>query len=138
MSIKELQNEKYIGSVIRSKAKILDNNERPSLFFFQLENKKGSQKTISEIEDNNVTYNSSAEILSCLKKFYSNLFTTETIDEELFEEFLTGLPQLTAENNSFLTGPITKAEIWKSLSMMEPNKSPGPDGLTKEFYVTFF
>ena len=35
-------------------------------------------------------------------------------------------------------GLLTKRECWKTLSSMKSNKSPGNDGLTKEFYIFFF
>ena len=138
LNIKELQHTMYQGSIIRSKATILDNNEKPSQFFFQLENRNGNKKTINEIEYNNVTYNTSSDMLHCFETYYKDLFKAEVIDDNLADEFLSGLPQLTPDDNQFLIGPIKKEEIWKSLTMMDNNKSPGPDGLTKEFYVAFF
>ena len=35
-------------------------------------------------------------------------------------------------------GIITKRECWDALSSMNNNKSPGNDGLSKEFYICFF
>ena len=35
-------------------------------------------------------------------------------------------------------GIITKRECWDVLSSMNNNKSPGNDGLSKEFYICFF
>ena len=35
-------------------------------------------------------------------------------------------------------GIITKCECWDALSSMNNNKSPGNDGLSKEFYICFF
>ena len=33
---------------------------------------------------------------------------------------------------------LTKRECWEALCLMKNGKSPGNDGLTKEFYVCFF
>ena len=33
---------------------------------------------------------------------------------------------------------LTKKECWEALNTMKNRKSPGNDGLTKEFYVCFF
>ena len=33
---------------------------------------------------------------------------------------------------------LRKEECWKALSSIKNNKSPGNDGLTKEFYICFF
>ena len=35
-------------------------------------------------------------------------------------------------------GIITKRKCWETLSSMNNNKSPGNDGLSKEFYICFF
>ena len=35
-------------------------------------------------------------------------------------------------------GPITRAELDVSIRKMHLNKSPGPDGLSTEFYQTFW
>ena len=35
-------------------------------------------------------------------------------------------------------GSLTKRECWEVLTSMKNGKSPGNDGLTKEFYVCFF
>ena len=35
-------------------------------------------------------------------------------------------------------GNLTEQEIYKSLTSFENNKSPGNDGLTKEFYYCFW
>ena len=48
------------------------------------------------------------------------------------------LPSLTGEQTNICEGPLKVEELLKSLTNMENNKSPGNDGLTKEFYVTFW
>ena len=47
-------------------------------------------------------------------------------------------PKLTKEKSETLDGGITEKELFTALQMMENNKSPGNNGLTKEFYVTFW
>ena len=52
--------------------------------------------------------------------------------------FLTDLPVLDYDDMHYCEKPIVLDEIKESLFSMENNKSPGPDGLTKEFYMKFF
>ena len=47
-------------------------------------------------------------------------------------------PKLTKEKSKTLDGGITEKELFIALQSMENNKSPGNDGLTKEFYITFW
>ena len=47
-------------------------------------------------------------------------------------------PKLTKEKSKTLDGGMTEKELLIALKSMENNKSPGNDGLTKEFYITFW
>ena len=47
-------------------------------------------------------------------------------------------PELTKGKSKTLDGRITEKELLIALQSMENNKSPGNDGLTKEFYTTFW
>ena len=46
-------------------------------------------------------------------------------------------PKLTKEKSKALDGGITENELFIALQSMENDKSPGNDGLTKEFYIAF-
>ena len=48
------------------------------------------------------------------------------------------IPKLTDDERNVCEGKLTKMEIWNALNSMGNNKSPGNDGLSKEFYVCFF
>ena len=136
--IYEFQKDSFQGSKIRSRAKVLDNSEKPSKFFFQLEANRGRKKLITKIEENSKHFSTSGDILDQFRNFYTNLFTTEGIDNKLCDYFLDDLPKLSEIDKNIIDEPFTKDEILKALKGMENNKSPGPDGLSKEFYVTFF
>lgn len=136
--IKEIQLQNYAGSKIRSRAECLDNDEKPSKFFFQQEIKRAKQKTITKIvTESSRTCSSSSDILAEFQTFYSKLYTDEGIDQDLASEFLKNVPKLHNDISTTCEGPITKDEILLALRDMENNKSPGSDGLTKEFYSTF-
>ena len=55
------------------------------------------------------------------------------------DEFLKNIktPSVTPEESTYCDIPITKVEINNVLGQMDNNKSPGNDGLPKEFYVLF-
>jgi hypothetical protein len=48
--IKQFHVDNFKGSQIRSKAKFLDNSEKPCKYFFRKETKKGKKKNITEIK----------------------------------------------------------------------------------------
>ena len=60
--------------------------------------------------------------------------------EHKFNDFIEDLniPQLSGEEQSSLEKDLTINELKESLTSFSDNKSPGEDGVAKEFYQTFF
>ena len=50
----------------------------------------------------------------------------------------TNSPILTNEEQRLCEGQLTPVEVFDALSDMQANKTPGNDGLSKEFYLAFF
>ena len=48
------------------------------------------------------------------------------------------MPVLTGEQSQTCEGPMLESKLLKALKNISNNKSPGNDGLTKEFYETFW
>ncbi|MCG8032948.1 MAG: endonuclease/exonuclease/phosphatase family protein, partial [Candidatus Thiodiazotropha taylori] len=136
--VKEIETSLSRGSLIRSKARNLETNENPSSYFFQKEASASKSKTVKSITHNNVSYSSSSDILTCFKSFYESLYSEEPVDPSLNSLFLDNLPQVEPSDNNFLKNKINKSEILSALKDMKPHKSPGSDGLSSSFYVTFF
>ena len=55
--------------------------------------------------------------------------------DEFLEKY--NLPKLNQEEIEHLNRPITSMEIKIVIKSLPTNKSPGPDGLTSEFYKKF-
>ena len=64
----------------------------------------------------------------------------QNISEDSICNFLNDVtvPSLTTKQSRSCEGNLTEKEIYNSLISFENNKSPGNDGLTKEFYYTFW
>lgn len=126
------------GVKIRSKAKLLDNQEKPSKFFFKKEYTRAAKKLLTLIQSANGPVTSHSEIIEECRNFYIKLLSSEPIDEDICKDFLKDVPLLSEEESSLCDGPISKDEILTALRGMKDSKTPGNDGLCKEFYIHFF
>ena len=135
--IKKTDIELIKGAQIRSK--ILDlEGEKPSKYFLYKELRNSKRKHIKKIVDNNgKELTDSLEILDCFKQYYSCLFSREEVDDSAINDFLTDIPTISTEDSQTLGKDITQEEISISLKLFQNGKSPGSDGLPKEFYATF-
>ena len=83
--------------------------------------------------------NTQEEILKETTNFYQRLYTSETTDDLAQDYLLNNLTQtLTDEDRDTVEGEITLDELFTAIKSFANDKSPGCDGLTAEFYQTFF
>ena len=69
-------------------------------------------------------------------KFYKTLFEPKINVFNALIQNRIEIPKLTKEQSQKCEGIITEEELLKALKKMY-NKSPGNDGITKEFYEAF-
>ena len=135
--IKEIEIENLKGSLIRSKSLHLE-GEKPSKYFLYRELCNNKKKTIKKIINKDGTaVQESGEILECFRDYFANLFRDEPVDNVIIDDLLTNLPTINEDERKVLGSSITNDEIVESLNSFQNNKSPGSDGLTKEFYLAF-
>ena len=82
-----------------------------------------------------------SKINTHIYQFYQQLYMEkQNISEDSICNFLNDItiPSLTTEQSLSCEGNLTEKEIYNSLISFENNKSPCNDGLTKEFYYTFW
>ncbi len=95
---------------------------------------------IKELKHNGGSTCGSEEIIPVLHTFYSHLYELSDVKTDSgILDFLTrigSLPRLT-ENLESLMGPISLKGIEAAIKKLCPNKSPGLDGLSAEFYQHF-
>jgi mannosylglycoprotein endo-beta-mannosidase len=79
-------------------------------------------------------------MLNCANEFYSNLYKAEEISPFHLEGIISKIEtkQIPEEIQSNLDCEITADEVRKAIFQMNKNKSPGQDGLTVEFYQTYW
>ncbi|KAK3104781.1 hypothetical protein FSP39_009989 [Pinctada imbricata] len=137
-----IREKKIEGSIIRSRAKWLNEGEKPSNYFLNLESRNFVNKIIPRIEksDGSVIENQE-DILSETRNYFSNLYSQrhdiEDIDlEREFENV--NVPKLSLDSSLRLEGPITFSEASLVLKNMSNSKSPGSDGFSAEFFKCFW
>ena len=142
---KELQHQydnRGKAAIFRSKCRWVEEGEKATKYFFNLEKRNYNRKTIDEIKlENDETTTDETQILSEIQMYYSNLYNSQTTDgQESFEIFTENMeiPKLDDVERDALDGPLTYEECKKSLDTLENGKSPGEDGFTVEFYKHFF
>ena len=138
-----LEEETRKSIMIRAKEQELKYDERPTKYFFQKDKQIKIQKHIDTIfkddNDANEELKSKKAIMTEIEVFYQNLYKVEEIDEKQLDENLKHIKnKLDSEDRQLLNKPITTKEIEKAIKEMKEGKSPGEDGLTKEFYEHFF
>lgn len=78
------------------------------------------------------------EIIKVVELFYKELFKKEGVKQECVDEVLSTVgAKLSEEEKNMCEKDINIEEIKEAVKQTKPNKSPGADGLTNEFYKTF-
>ena len=128
------------GVMIRAKVRWIEEGEKPTNYFCNLENRNYTSKIMKSIITNTgeETFDTDT-IVHNVKTFYENLYSFKHSDNvDLNEKLNTNTPKLSEEESVSLEGKITLDEAAQALSKMKNMKSPGSDGFTSEFYKFFW
>lgn len=139
---KELQNcYDYInqGLKVRSRASWYENGERNPQFFNQLLKSNKNKSVIRKLYVNgDEISHDGREILKQINLFYSRLYTRVEVSMSNLDFLPHTLPKLSDDSKKLCEGTIVERECLNALDQMMLNKSPGNDGLSVEFYKTFW
>ena len=127
--------------MLRSRSRYEDLGEKPSNYFFNLENRNNNNKVINKlVDEKGEEFFETKDILGCQNDFYQNLYFNHTnIDETPLQDVLgENANKLSDEKSASLEGEISYSEIANALKYMKNNKSPGLDGFTVEFFKFFW
>ena len=140
-TLNEIENlllKRHEGCRIRSRIDHLNYDDRSSRYFLRKENKHGSDRFISYLKYKEKHLKSSDTILSACVDFYKDLFSAEKTESSLQQLFLNNLPKLGGESAGGCEGILTYEECMDAIKRMKNGKTPGLDGLPKEFYERYF
>ena len=99
------------------------------------------QSTVRTLISQNGEHTRNEEILKEIKDFYQKLFSKkQTESANSSKHFLENLnlPKLSSAEKSACDQKLTINDLKEALLSMEGGKSPGNDGLNKEWYVFFW
>ena len=141
LEFENLREKKIKGSIVRSRANLVGNWEKPSNFFLNLEKRNYLNKNIpSLMDENNRTITDSKKILEMQKSFYQKLYTsTETtpLKNSKYDNSIQNLSTISEVVKTFLDKDITIEEVETAICTSKQNKAPGPDGFSNEFFKFF-
>ena len=139
-AFQSLVDKEFEGAKIRSRAKWLEEGEAPTRFFFNLERQKHEKGFINSIlTSDGVEVFTLPEITRAHEAFYADLFARSPIDSVTQRYLFSQVERrLSLADSDLREGDLTLDEATDSLNRSSLGKTPGPDGLTLEFYLKFW
>lgn len=136
--LEQFEEHRYRGALVRARAEAWAVGETPTKRALSIEKTHARRNEIDVIEENDQELSDRESITCAFNRYYQRLFAYKPVDIKGYKEnYLSRMPQLSAETKSLLEAPITLAEIENAIDNLSPNKSPGPDGLSAAFYKMF-
>ena len=139
-SLKSIMYKEVEGAKIRSRLQWVEEGEKPTNFFHNLEKCNAKNKTWTKIlNKENQIVNNTNEIINVQVDFYKNLYTSEGSKEaerEFFGKYIN--KKVSDKSYEVLDKEIEMQDIFNAIKNMKSNSSPGPDGIVIEFYLKFF
>lgn len=128
------------GAKIRSRAQWFEEGEKPTRFFFRLENRRAQSNSFDSLLDaNGIEKTEQSDIEAILTNFYQDLFAKDSLDLRVQAQLIDDLElSLTDSDRAACEGSLTKDELFSALKGLRTGKSPGSDGLSTEFYLAFW
>ena len=136
-----LYTAKAKGAQVRSRAQWIEEGEKNTKYFMQLEKSRQDGNVIQQLLKENKRLTSNSEILGGIGAFYKNLYTTRSLDTLKVNAYLNdinNIDTLSDTQRQFCDGMPTLKEIQDTVLTLKKGKTPGSDGLPIEFYLKFW
>ena len=130
--------EKAKGCIFRSKAQWICEGERNTKYFYSLERARSESKTCQCLIVNGEEIVNQNRILEEQRRFYKELYSKD--EHVLFDDQDLPIPKMKvlADTPAASEEFFSEKEIATAVSQLANNKTPGPDGISIDFYKVFW
>ena len=141
LGLENIYDKKVEGAKICGKCEWYQHGEKLTKFFLNLEKPKDINTTVRYLIVNNIDNDKDItdlkEINACICKFYKTLFKDNVSKSDSFLNSI-ALPNLSSKSFDICDSEVTEKDLTTALKCTPISKSPGHDGVTKEFYEHFW
>ena len=133
--------KKMKEKIFKSDAQYLMQGERPIKSFFDKFKNKRENKPMSSLKNSRGREVFDIQgIIKVVEEYYKELYTPGEVRQSIMNLFLNSIRPVDGCDAlmNALMQPISLEEIWDAIVSFINNKSPGPDGITAEFYKIVF
>ena len=130
--------------MIRSRCQQIHESKKPTKYFFSLEKVKYNIKHIRSLKHNGNHIFDPQNILDLQGSYFSQMYTETSSGNIMSHLDITSYlnkvnaPVISNDSKLLCDLPITIAEVKTAVRSMANNKTPGPDGISAEFYKMFW
>ena len=138
--LEQIEEEKLRGNIVRSRAQLIEEGEKCSKYFMNLENRNYRTKCITTLLKDEIKISKQPDILDECKRFYEHLYS-KSMECNLFEKcqfFKTNHIELNEIEKEICETKLCLEECYESLLKLSNNKTPGCDGISVKFYKVFW
>ena len=143
LELQNLRNKIMEGVLIRSRARWINEGEKPTQYFCNMENRHFLSKHMKVIIDNEGRHlDNQKDISDEVRQYYKNLYSKheDKIEDNISLNHVLNqdTKKLSDEECIPLKGLLSLTEATEALKNMNNHKSPGSDGFTVEFFKFFW
>lgn len=139
--IEEIENYYLEGMKIRARIQDYEEGEKSTQYFYKVHKQHTEKKLLPKLTNRTGNLVDGEEKVKVVQDYYTDLYSKTELTEPNpnFHSFTQHINTQIPHDKIHQIGKlITNQEAQKAIQKMKNNKSPGPDGLTKEFYETFW